>query len=240
MNFATPVRRGAPAPSPAGLARAVAQPSSLAREPCASGTMARPMSTYDVDALRREFPALGLTDDGLRVVYLDGPGGTQVPQRRDRRGRRLLPRMPTRTTAARSRRASGATRSSARRTRRWPTSSAPRSARRDQVRRQHDDAHVPRRPLDRGDRSSRATRSSSRPWTTRRTSRPWRAMAADRGVTVQTVDIHPRTTTLDLEDLESKLGPRTKLVAVGYAVERGRHDQPRPGDRRPGPRGRAP
>ena len=45
----------------------------------------------------------------------------------------------------------------------------------------------------------------------------WRAMAADRGVTVQTVDINDSDVTLDLEDLESKLGPRTKLVAVGYA-----------------------
>ena len=45
----------------------------------------------------------------------------------------------------------------------------------------------------------------------------WRAMAADRGVTVRTVDIHEDDVTLDLEDLESKLGPRTKLVAVGYA-----------------------
>jgi cysteine desulfurase family protein (TIGR01976 family) len=45
----------------------------------------------------------------------------------------------------------------------------------------------------------------------------WRAMAADRDVTVKTVDIHEDDVTLDLEDLESKLGPRTKLVAVGYA-----------------------
>ena len=45
----------------------------------------------------------------------------------------------------------------------------------------------------------------------------WKAMAADRGVTVQQVDIHEDDVTLDLEDLESKLGPRTKLVAVGYA-----------------------
>jgi cysteine desulfurase family protein (TIGR01976 family) len=45
----------------------------------------------------------------------------------------------------------------------------------------------------------------------------WRAMAADRDVTVRTVDIRLDDVTLDLEDLESKLGPRTKLVAVGYA-----------------------
>jgi cysteine desulfurase family protein (TIGR01976 family) len=36
-------------------------------------------------------------------------------------------------------------------------------------------------------------------------------------VTVHTVDIRPDDVTLDLEDLESKLGPRTRLVAVGYA-----------------------
>ena len=45
----------------------------------------------------------------------------------------------------------------------------------------------------------------------------WKAMAADRGVTVRTVDIRPDDVTLDLEDLESALNPRTKLVAVGYA-----------------------
>jgi cysteine desulfurase family protein (TIGR01976 family) len=42
-------------------------------------------------------------------------------------------------------------------------------------------------------------------------------MAADRGVTVRKVDIREDDVTLDLEDLESKLSPRTKLVAVGYA-----------------------
>ena len=42
-------------------------------------------------------------------------------------------------------------------------------------------------------------------------------MAADRGVTVRTVDIRPDDVTLDLEDLESKLSTSTKLVAVGYA-----------------------
>jgi len=45
----------------------------------------------------------------------------------------------------------------------------------------------------------------------------WRAMAADRGVTVHTVDINEDDVTLDLEDLESKLSSKTKLVAVGYA-----------------------
>ena len=38
-------------------------------------------SDFDVAALRREFPALGLTRDGAPVVYLDNPAGTQVPRR---------------------------------------------------------------------------------------------------------------------------------------------------------------
>ena len=35
----------------------------------------------DVDAIRREFPSLELEVAGRRAVFLDGPGGTQVPQR---------------------------------------------------------------------------------------------------------------------------------------------------------------
>jgi cysteine desulfurase family protein (TIGR01976 family) len=45
----------------------------------------------------------------------------------------------------------------------------------------------------------------------------WEAMAADRGLTIRKVDIRLDDVTLDLEDLESKLSARTKLVAVGYA-----------------------
>ena len=40
---------------------------------------AQPM--FDVDALRAEFPALAREQDGRPVAFLDGPGGTQVPQR---------------------------------------------------------------------------------------------------------------------------------------------------------------
>ena len=39
------------------------------------------MPAFDVDALRAEFPALAREQDGRKVAYLDGPGGTQVPQR---------------------------------------------------------------------------------------------------------------------------------------------------------------
>ena len=39
------------------------------------------MPAFDVDALRAEFPALVREQDGRPVAFLDGPGGTQVPQR---------------------------------------------------------------------------------------------------------------------------------------------------------------
>ncbi len=35
---------------------------------------------YDLDAVRSQFPALAMTDDGVRRIYLDNPAGTQVPQ----------------------------------------------------------------------------------------------------------------------------------------------------------------
>ena len=39
------------------------------------------MPHLDVDALRREFPALDVDQGGRPLAYFDGPGGTQVPRR---------------------------------------------------------------------------------------------------------------------------------------------------------------
>ena len=64
------------------------------------------MPAFDVEALRAEFPALAREQDGRPVVFLDGPGGTQVPQRVIDAVSRLLPRHRTPTPAAPSRRAS--------------------------------------------------------------------------------------------------------------------------------------
>ena len=46
---------------------------------------------------------------------------------------------------------------------------------------------------------------------------PWTAMAEDRGVTVRWAEIHDEDCTLDTADLASKINAKTKLVAVGYA-----------------------
>lgn len=46
---------------------------------------------------------------------------------------------------------------------------------------------------------------------------PWLAMAEDRGVTVRWAEIHDGDCTLDITDLASKINKNTRLVAVGYA-----------------------
>lgn len=46
---------------------------------------------------------------------------------------------------------------------------------------------------------------------------PWTHLAQDTGATLHFVDINPETSTLDMDDFQAKLNPRTKLVAVGYA-----------------------
>jgi len=38
------------------------------------------MTTFDVEALRRRFPALSIEQDGRPIALFDGPGGTQVPE----------------------------------------------------------------------------------------------------------------------------------------------------------------
>jgi cysteine desulfurase family protein (TIGR01976 family) len=46
---------------------------------------------------------------------------------------------------------------------------------------------------------------------------PWVLAARDAGATVQHVEIHREDCTLDLDDYQKKLSPRTKLVALGCA-----------------------
>jgi cysteine desulfurase family protein (TIGR01976 family) len=46
---------------------------------------------------------------------------------------------------------------------------------------------------------------------------PWLQVAEDRGITVRWAEIHEEDCTLDMADLAAKLNSRTKLVAAGYA-----------------------
>lgn len=46
---------------------------------------------------------------------------------------------------------------------------------------------------------------------------PWHAVAREKGLVVRTVRLDPATFRSDFDDLASKLGPRTKLLAIGAA-----------------------
>jgi cysteine desulfurase family protein (TIGR01976 family) len=173
------------------------------------------MPAFDADALRTEFPALAREQNGRPVVFLDGPGGTQVPQRvidavvgyyRDTNANSGGAFATSEASDEMAAEAHGAVAD-------FLGAGSP-----DEIKFGYNMStltlHIGRSigaTLQPGDEIVVTTLDHEANVST------WRAMAADRGVTVQTVDIDPSDVTLDLEDLESKLGPRTKLVAVGYA-----------------------
>ncbi len=173
------------------------------------------MPAFDVDALRTEFPALARRQDGRPVVFLDGPGGTQVPQRvidavtgyyRDTNANAGGAFATSEANDAMAGEAHAAVAD-------FLGAASP-----DEIKFGANMStltlHIGRSigaTLEPGDEILVTTLDHEANVST------WRAMAADRGVTVKTADIRLDDVTLDLEDLESKLGPRTKLVAVGYA-----------------------
>jgi cysteine desulfurase family protein (TIGR01976 family) len=171
---------------------------------------------FDVDALRGEFPALARRGpDGRPAAFLDGPGGTQVPQR-------VIDAVSDYYTNHNAN-AGGA----------FVTSEVSDAmvdeahaavadflgaASPDEIKFGYNMStltlHIGRSigaTLKPGDEIVVTTLDHEANVST------WEAMAADRGVTVRKVDIRDDDVTLDLEDLESKLSERTRLVAVGYA-----------------------
>jgi len=173
------------------------------------------MSAFDVDALRAEFPALARAQDGQPVAFLDGPGGTQVPQRvidavvgyyRDSNANSGGAFTTSKLSDAISDEAHAAVAD-------LLGASSP-----DEIKFGYNMStltlHIGRSigaTLGPGDEIVVTTLDHEANVST------WEAMAADRGVTVRKVDVRHGDLTLDLEDLESKLNGRTKLVAVGYA-----------------------
>jgi cysteine desulfurase family protein (TIGR01976 family) len=173
------------------------------------------MPAFDVDALRAEFPALAREHAGRPVVFLDGPGGTQVPQR-------VIDAVAGYYRAMNAN-AGGAFRTSELSDAMTDEAHAAvadflGAASPSEIKFGYNMStltlHIGRSigaTLQPGDEIVVTTLDHEANVS------PWRTMAADRGVIVQTVDIHEDDVTLDLEDLESKLGPRTRLVAIGYA-----------------------
>ena len=179
-----------------------------------SASPARP--AFDVEALRGEFPALARRGpDGRPVAFLDGPGGTQVPQRvidavSDYYAHTNANSGGAFTTSELSDAIADEAHAA--------VADFLGAASPDEIKFGYNMStltlHIGRSigaTLAPGDEIVVTTLDHEANVS------PWRAMAADRDVMVHQVDIRPDDVTLDLEDLESKLSPRTKLVAVGYA-----------------------
>jgi cysteine desulfurase family protein (TIGR01976 family) len=173
------------------------------------------MPAFDVDAIRAEFPALARQQDGRTVAFLDGPGGTQVPRRvidavSDYYSNTNANAGGAFTTSELSDAISDEAHAA--------VADLLGAGSADEIKFGYNMStltlHIGRSigaTLGPGDEIVVTTLDHEANVST------WRAMAQDRGVTVHTVDIREDDVTLDLEDLESKLTPRTKLVAVGYA-----------------------
>ena len=173
------------------------------------------MTTFDVEALRRRFPALAIDDGGRPVALFDGPGGTQVPESviaaigdyyRSSNANHDGPFLTSRRSDERVHEAHQA------------MADMLGAASADEIKFGANMTtltfHV--------SRSIAATMAPGDEIVVTILDHegnvgPWKAIAADRGLVVQTVDIRESDATLDLATLDAVLGPRTKLVAVGWA-----------------------
>ena len=173
------------------------------------------MTVFDVEALRRQFPALSIEQGGRPIALFDGPGGTQVPQS-------VIDAVSTYYRSSNAN-ADGA----------FLT-----SERSDAV---VADAHAAMAGMLGAAAASEIKFGANMTGLTFHVSRslaatmepgdeivvtgldhhgnvdPWLRIAADRGLTVRTWEPQLDDCTLDLGGLDALLGPRTKLVAVGWA-----------------------
>ena len=162
---------------------------------------------FDVEATRRQFPALQRRMKGQSSVFLDGPGGTQVPQRViDAMVHYLTaPAMPT--TAASSRQVGSPMR----------ILHEAHQAAADLLNAPSADEIVFGQNMTTLTfHLSRAFGRTLKPGDEVLVTRldhdanvsPWVLAARDAGATVRFVDIHPEDCTLDLDDLQRQLDPR--------------------------------
>ncbi len=171
------------------------------------------MTTLDLDWIRSQFPALSQTLNGHPVVFLDGPGGTQVPRRVIEAISHYL-------------RSSNANAHGAFVTSRQTDAlmEQARAAVADFLGCADDEVVFGANMTTLTFAISRAIGRELQPGDEVVVTSldhdanvaPWLALA-ERGVVVRTVDIHEQDCTLDMTDLAQKISERTKLVAIGYA-----------------------
>lgn len=167
-----------------------------------------------LSAIRSEFPSLSQTVNGHPAVFMDGPGGTQVPQRVIDAISDYLRRNNANTGGA------------------YATSrhtdamiAEARAAMADFLNCRADEVAFGPNMTTLTFMISRAIGRELKPGDEILVTRldhdanvsPWVTMAEDRGVTVRWADFREEDCTLDMNDLASKINNNTKLVAVGYA-----------------------
>jgi cysteine desulfurase family protein (TIGR01976 family) len=170
-------------------------------------------SSLDLTWIRRQFPALAQTVNGHPAVFLDGPGGTQVPQR-------VIDAINS-YLACDNANSGGA----------YPTSrrtdaviASARAAMADFFNCDPDEIIFGQNMTALTFALSRALGREFGPGNEIVVTHldhdanisPWRALE-ERGVIVRFVDINPADCTLDMHDLARKISGHTRLVAVGYA-----------------------
>jgi len=170
--------------------------------------------TFDVQAIREQFPALGRMYEGRGAVYFDGPGGSQVARQAidaissymERGGANLHGVFPTSTETeeilADTRKAAadflGASPEEVAFGANMTTLTF--AVSRALARGWNEDSEIVVTELDH-----------------RANVDPWLIAAAERGAKVRWVRVDPETLTLDKDDLEQNITERTKLVAIGLA-----------------------
>lgn len=171
--------------------------------------------TLDLPRIRAQFPALSLTDDGRRRIYLDNPGGTQVAQQ-------VIDRM-THYLVQNNANHGGAFRTSVESDALLHEGHA---AMADLLNAASPDEIIFGPNMTTLTFAmSRALGRSLKPGDEIVITRldhdadisPWLLVAEDRGAVVKWVDIREEDCTLDMADFESQITDRTKIVACGYA-----------------------
>jgi cysteine desulfurase family protein (TIGR01976 family) len=168
----------------------------------------------DLNYVRSQFPSLSQTVNGHPAAFLDGPGGTQVPQRVIDAISAYLSHDNANTGGA------------------YTTSrhtdamiARARGAMADFLHCGAEDVVFGPNMTTLTFAISRAIGRELKPGDEILVTRldhdanvsPWLAMAEDRGLTVRWAEIHDEDCTLNMADLASKINKNTKLVAVGYA-----------------------
>jgi cysteine desulfurase family protein (TIGR01976 family) len=177
-------------------------------------TVEQTSPTLDLTHVRAQFPSLSQTVNGHPAAFLDGPGGTQVPQRVIDAISNYLSRDNANT---------GGAYSTSRRTDAMIAEA--RAAMADFLHCAADEVVFGPNMTTLTYAMSRAIGRELKPGDEIVVTRldhdancsPWLQMAEDRGVTVRWAEIHDEDCTLDLADLASKINSNTKLVAAGYA-----------------------